>query len=146
MHHLSRGPLALVVNRPEPERDPDGAQPAPAVARRMEEILRQRRPTGAAYTTSPALGTMPPTDRLPFAVRMTMTQILEVAEDAAIRAEVLDKVISTLDAGHDGAFIRRIAKADQIERRVDSLREVASDLRGIASQILDRWAEPERSS
>lgn len=148
MHHPSSRHLALVENRPEPEGDPIEAHPALAVAHRLEEILRQRRPTGAADAASPAspaLGTKRPADRLPFAVRLTMVQILEVAEDAEIRAEILDDV-TFLDARRDATVIRRVESPDQIQRRVDSLREVAGDLRSIAAQIVDRWAGPERSS
>jgi hypothetical protein len=109
MHHPSSRRLALVANRPEPERDPVEA------------------------------------DRLPFAMRLTMGQILEVAEDAEIRAEIIEDVTSTL-AARDATSIRRVERPDEIGRRVDSLREVAGDLRSIAAQIMDSWAGPERSS
>jgi len=125
MHHPSRR-LALVANLPEPDRDPNEAQPAADVTYRLGEILRERLWTGAVDATDPIplLSGSPSVDRLPFAIRMTMAQVLEVAEDAEIRAEVLHDLASTFVAARDGT-----------DRRVNSLREVAVDLRKIAAQM-----------
>lgn len=69
-------------------------------------------------------------------MRLTLVQILEVAEDAEIRAEILDNTAPPPVAGRDG--VRRIPGLDEVERRVDSLGEAASELRGIAARMIDR--------
>lgn len=113
MHQASRR-LALVTKQTRPERDSNGARQA-AMAR--------------------------PSDALPFAVRLTILQILQVADDTDIRAEILNDVASTF-----GAAQSRQTQAPQIDRRVDELRGVAEGLRSIAAQAIHRWAEPERST
>lgn len=118
MQHPNTRHLALVDDRPERERDLSEAQQA-------------------------ALGFQ--TDALPFAVRLTLGQILQVAEDADIRAEVLYDVASAADAGRKATFIRRVARG-QIDRRVDGLHAIADDLRDIAAQTIDRWMKAERPS
>lgn len=124
MHHRRSTRLALVANGPEPhpERNPRGAADAP-------------------HPIDPDFGTETSPDRIPFAVSLTMAQIYQVAEDAEIRAKILDDVAFAL--GRRTFFIRRVNRPDLIERRVSSLREVAGALREVADQLLDAWAEPE---
>lgn len=121
MPHRSGTPLTLVAVRPEPsvrDRDPaDGAVRQPSL---------------------PDLGTDSPADRIPFVVHLTTEQILQVADDAEIRAEILDGVSGAFRDRRRIAF-RRGERTESIDRRVSSLRRVADDLRGIASQMMDDW-------
>lgn len=117
MQHPNSRRLALVADRPQSERD-----------------LDEGRQAALEF----------PADALPSTMRLTIGQILQVAEDADIRAHILSDVESAFNAGPRGILRRGGATPVQIDRRVDGLHEVADNLRNLAAQTIDRWLKDER--
>lgn len=67
---------------------------------------------------------------LPLSIALTMEEVLETADDADLRADVLESSV-----GH-------IPTSPGIARKADRLHEVAHDLRDIAEHIGDGLTEP----
>ncbi len=76
-----------------------------------------------------------PRARIPFAFRMTATQVLEVAADADFRAEILHDLANTRVRGREQRASGRISMGTG-DRRAADLREVAADLRRIAANLV----------
>jgi hypothetical protein len=95
----------------------------------LDEILQERfwARTIAARGRS---GSSSADRQIPFCIRLTMEQIREVAEDAALRAEMLEVLLESSPG------------SAQALRKVHSLRDVAIDLREIAERLEDGWEEP----
>jgi len=66
-------------------------------------------------------------DRIPFCIQVTMEQVLKVADDADLRAQMLEWSLNDVP---DGA---------QALRRVGCLHQVAIDLRRITATLEDGW-------
>jgi hypothetical protein len=66
-------------------------------------------------------------EKIPFCIRITLEQILAVAEDAELRAQFLARTVNRIPAGtHDG-------------HRTESLLGIAADLRRVAAQLENDW-------
>jgi hypothetical protein len=73
---------------------------------------------------------------------MTAQQVLDVADDAEIRAEIIDDVANDHLDGRTQPARTRISRRADIDRRVVGLRDVAADLRKTAADLLDFWDAP----
>jgi len=140
-HHL-----ALVATLAEPVRQAHRTNDLGAGTHRLEATLRGRIQTRAAYASLPDTVDRSATKpRIPFAIRMTAEQVLEVADDADIRAEILDDVANAHLDGRAQPALTRIPTRADIDRRVLGLREVAAELRRIAANLQDSWGAPKTS-
>lgn len=77
---------------------------------------------------------LPTDDPIPFCIRLTIDQVLDLADEADLRAQILHW---SAQETSDGA-----GTSD----RVHSLRDVAIELRGVASHLKGCWSEVGRSS
>jgi hypothetical protein len=77
-----------------------------------------------------------PTPRhpIPFSIRLTIDQVLDLADDADLRAQILQWAAQEMPQGSD------------VGHRVLSLRQVAIELRKVAAHLDDCWAEVGESS
>lgn len=81
------------------------------------------------------VGNPSPDHRLPFCVRLTTNQILAVADDADLRAQMLEW--STVEMPSSGS---------DLLRRMRRLHEAATVLRSIAEELAHGWTEPKGAS
>lgn len=104
--------------------DPDVTGPRP-----LEAILRQRFPAGSLGNP------LSVPSRIPLPIRATINSVLEIADEADLRAQM----IAWMD-GHTSDDAQGPAKAG-------SLHEIAEELRRTAARLLTEvWVEQTRSS
>lgn len=70
-----------------------------------------------------------PKHPVPFSIRLTIDQVLDLADDADLRAQILQWSAQEMPQGSD------------VGQRVLSLRQVAIELRKVAGHLDDCWAE-----
>jgi hypothetical protein len=126
----AKRPLAVVNEPVEVALDADEKDLAGDRALGLREILREH--MGAADGGPPAPpddSRQVPPERIPFCIRLTSKQLLAAAEDADLRAQMLQWSNEEMQDG------------SEVLRKVTSLHRVAIDLHTIAARLQSEWAE-----
>lgn len=97
----------------------------------IEEILwEQFRASPSGEPSLPPSTNKSPEPKMPLCIRLTVESVLDVAQDADLRAGMLE-----WSAG-------QIPTSPQLLSKVSSLREAALDLRKTAALLMQGWSQP----
>src|ERR1051325_5264829 len=137
MQHPSKR-LHLVVEPPESGGGVDQVEPGSGVAQRWEEIVAEQ------HTARPdvlSLRAMTPGGGIAHTDPVTARRVLEAAEDARIRAAILEDVATAFSESRGMGSARFASSVGQVGRWAKTVREAADDLRTIATRLIDELGE-----
>src|ERR1051326_9223908 len=133
MQHPSRR-LHLVANPPESGGGANQVQPTAEVARRLEEIVDEQH---SARPDVLSLRALTPGGGIAHTDPVTARRVLEAAEDARIRAAILEDVATAFSERRERGSTRFASSVAQVDRWTKTVREAADDLRTIATRLID---------